>query len=78
MGSEPSIYFGTELYKVPKSGQVKLKSKVLNKTKVWNFKEVVTMEKEAYLTFEDHEDFRRVVEEALHDKKESIAVFTKS
>lgn len=36
------------------------------------------MEKEAYLTFEDHEDFRRVVEEALYDKKESIAVFTKS
>lgn len=28
------------------------------------------MEKEAYLTFDDHEDFRRAVEEALKDRKE--------
>lgn len=36
------------------------------------------MEKEVYLTFEDHEDFRRVVEEALHYKKESLIIFAKS
>lgn len=28
------------------------------------------MEKEAYLTFEDHEDFRRTLEEVLQDRKE--------
>ncbi len=28
------------------------------------------MEKEAYLTFEDHEDFRRAIEEELQDRKE--------
>jgi hypothetical protein len=28
------------------------------------------MENEAYLTFEDHEDFRRAVEEVLQDRKE--------
>ena len=28
------------------------------------------MEKEVYLTFDDHEDFRRAVEETLQDKKE--------
>lgn len=27
------------------------------------------MEKEAYLTFEDHEDFRRTLEEVLQDRK---------
>jgi hypothetical protein len=36
------------------------------------------MEKEAYLVFEDHEDFRRVVEEVLHDKKEQVSMFSKS
>ena len=28
------------------------------------------MEKEAYLTFDDHEDFRRAVEETLKYRKE--------
>ena len=28
------------------------------------------MEKEAYLIFDDHEDFRRAIEEALKDRKE--------
>jgi hypothetical protein len=28
------------------------------------------MEKEVYLTFEDHEDFRRALEEVLQDGKE--------
>lgn len=36
------------------------------------------MEKEVYLTFEDHEDFKKVVEEALHNRKESLKIFAKS
>lgn len=35
------------------------------------------MEKEAYLTFEDHEDFRRAVEEVLHDREESFSTLSK-
>lgn len=36
------------------------------------------MEKEAYLTFEDHEDFRRTLEEVLQDRKESFTMITKA
>jgi hypothetical protein len=36
------------------------------------------MEKEAYLMFEDHEDFRRTIEKALQDRKESFTTITKT
>lgn len=45
------------------------KLKQRNKNKILD-DEGFMMEKEVYLTFEDHEDFRRAVEETLQDKKE--------
>jgi hypothetical protein len=36
------------------------------------------MENEAYLTFEDHEDFRRAVEEVLQDRKESSGMLSRA
>jgi hypothetical protein len=36
------------------------------------------MEKEAYLTFEDHEDFLRTLEEVPHDRKELLTMLAKA
>ncbi len=36
------------------------------------------MKEEVYLTFDDHEDFRRSLEEVLQDRKESPTMPTKT
>lgn len=36
------------------------------------------MEKEAYLTFDDHEDFRRAVEEVLNGRKELTGILARA
>jgi hypothetical protein len=46
--------------------------------KDFRYWEVANMEEEVYLIFDDHEDFRRSLEEVLQDRKELPAMLTKT